>query len=55
MPFTTNLFDLPRAIPIIILKPLGATVYCVSRVMLGLKNNLIIDNKNKIEIFNKYK
>jgi len=52
LPFTTNLFDLPRAIPIIILKPIGATVYSVSRIMLGLQNNLITNN---VEIKNKYK
>jgi hypothetical protein len=53
LPFN-NLLELPKIIPIIILKPLSSTLYSISKIMLGLKNNLIINDNIIKEISNKY-
>jgi len=49
-----NILEFPRMMPIIILKPLSTTLYSISKIMLGLKNNLIINDNIKKDILNKY-
>jgi len=44
--------SITRTIPIIILKPISATLFSISKIMLGIKNN--INHEHKLEMDNKY-